>query len=161
MCLVFVSVIGCGKNSEEKAAEKLVEKMLEAQLDQNVSVDISGDSVSMKGKDGTTVLATGRAATIPASFPKDVHVYKGSTVEVAMDMPTSKMITLLAKDSLSVVMATYKKNMSSQGWKEQSFMDMGEQAMLTFEKSERVVSVSISKDDESGGTRIMLMVMNQ
>ncbi|MCK5851175.1 MAG: hypothetical protein KAH23_09690 [Kiritimatiellae bacterium] len=161
VCLVLVLVIGCGKKSEEELAEKLAEQMLEAQIGQGLSVDISGDTVSMKDKDGKALLTAGKAAVIPASFPKDIHVYKGSIVEVAMDMPTGKMITLLSKDTLYTVLATYKKKMSAQGWTEKTSMDMGEQAVLSLEKSGRMVNVTIAKDEESDGTRIMLILVNQ
>jgi len=161
VCLVLVSVIGCGKKSQEKMAEKMAEKMLEAQLGQDISVNISGDSVSMKDKDGKALIATGKAAVIPASFPKDIHIYAGSTVEVAMDMPTGKMITILSKDAVPMVLATYKKEMSSQGWIEKTSMDMGEQAVLSLEKSGRMVNVTIAKDEETGGTRIMLVLVKQ
>jgi len=59
------------------------------------------------------------------------------------------------------VFATYKKAMSSQGWREKMFTNMGEQAMLSLEKSGRMVSVTIAKDEESGGTRIILMLAKQ
>ena len=161
VCLVLVSVIGCGKKSSEKAAEKMAEKMLEAQLGKDISVNISDDSVSMKGKDGKTLMTAGKATVIPASFPKDIHIYAGSTVEVAMEMPTGKMVTILSKDAVPAVLATYKKEMSSQGWTEKTSMDMGEQAVLSLEKSGRMVNVTIAKDEESGGTRIMLMLSKQ
>jgi len=153
ICVIccLVGVVGCGRRAEETAMEKLIE----AQGGGKVEVDLGRESLNIKTKDGSLAIASGKSAKIPSGFPSDVYIYKGATVDMAMQMPQGFSVVLGTKDDVSEVAETYEKKMTGEGWTQETSVDMGEQRMLMFKKGERVANATIGSED--GITHIALI----
>lgn len=155
--LIGLMPAGCGKKPEEKRLERAIEK----QTGGKAKVNLAKDSIDMKIKtaEGEMTIASGGGAKIPKDFPKDVYVYKGASVTMSMTLPDGHSVTLQTKDSVEKAVEAYKKQMEAQGWKQQAAVDMGETAMLSYEKGERAVAISFSQADE--GTQITITAQKQ
>lgn len=177
---VCVAAAGCGKKSEEKLSEKLTEKLLEKSLSQDgvkAKVDISGDTMSftttdadgkqsnvkmdgdslvVEGPDGVQTFRAGGAGEMPKDFPADVYVLAGADVVSSISTPGGANLTLKSSSPKADVVAKYATEMKAQGWTTESTMDMGETAMLSFAKDNRMASVIVQVED--GATSINLTV---
>ena len=175
-----VAAAGCGKKSEEKLSEKLTEKLLEQSLSQDgvkAKVDLSGDTMSftttdadgkqsnvkmdgdsmtIEGPDGVQTFRAGGAGEMPKDFPADVYVPAGASVVSSISAPGGLNLTLQSGSPKADVVAQFAAEMKAQGWATESTMDMGETAMLSFEKGDRQASVIVQVED--GATSINLTV---
>ena len=175
-----VAVAGCGKKAEEKLSEKLTEKLLEKSLAKDgvkAKVDISGnqmsftttdadgkqahvkmdgDSLVVEGPDGVETLREGGAGDMPKDFPADVYVPAGADVVSSISTPGGANLTLKSASSKADVVVKYAAEMKAQGWTNETTMDMGETAMLSFAKGNRQASVIVQV--EEGATAINLTV---
>jgi len=175
-----VAAAGCGKKAEDKLSEKLTEKLLEKSLSQDgvkAKVDLSGDTMSftttdaegkqsnvkmdgdslvVEGPDGVETFRAGGAGAMPKDFPTDVYVISGAEVVSSISAPGGINLALKSASSKADVVAKYAAEMKAQGWTTQSTMDMGETAMLSFEKGDRQASVIVQVED--GATSINLTV---
>ena len=175
-----VAATGCGKKAEDKLSEKLTEKLLEKSLSQDgvkAKVDISGetmsftttdaegkqsnvkmdgDSLVVEGPDGVETFRAGGAGAMPKDSPADVYVLSGAEVVSSISAPGGINLALKSTSSKADVVAKYSAEMKAQGWTTQSTMDMGETAMLSFEKGDRQASVIVQV--EGGATSINLTV---
>ena len=178
-----VAAAGCGKKAEEKMSEKLTEKLLEKSLSKDgvkAKVDISGDTMSFTttdadGKqanvkmdgdemvvtsaDGTTTFRAAGAGKMPADFPADVYVLAGADVVSSISTPGGANLTLKSSSPKADVVSKYATEMKAQGWTTESTMDMGETAMLSFAKDNRMASVIVQVED--GATAINLTVATE
>lgn len=163
---VAVVLTGCGgKVAEEistKAVEKAVEKNLSADGEKvDVDLDAEGDSFSMtvSGGDGQTQMTMGAQAKVPDGFPKDVPLYPGMAMQMAMSGGAENAFSLQAttKDSLDKVAAYYKAQAEKQGWSEEMSMNQGgdqPMKMLNYSKEGRVINLVLAVAD--GETQISL-----
>ena len=175
-----VAAAGCGKKSEEKLSEKLTEKLLEKSLSKDgvkAKVDLSGDTMSftttdadgkqahvkmdgesmvVEGPDGVQTFRAGGAGDMPKDFPADVFVMSGASVVSSITTPGGANLSLKSSSSKADVVAQYAAEMKAQGWATESTMDMGEMAMLSFAKDNRMASVIVQT--ENGATAINLTV---
>ena len=175
-----VAATGCGKKAEDKLSEKLTEKLLEKSLSQDgvkAKVDISGDTMSftttdadgkqanvkmdgdemvVTSEDGTTTFRAAGAGKMPADFPADVYVLAGADVVSSISTPGGVNLSLKSSSPKADVVAKYAAEMKAQGWTTETTMDMGETAMLSFEKGDRQASVIVQVED--GATSINLTV---
>ena len=144
-------VAGCGKSAEEKAIEKFVEK----QSGGKVKVDMSQGKVTVK--DGDATITSGGNVQVPASFPKDVPVYPNTQILNAMTSGDVVHLTLISKESMEKIAASYKEQMKQQGWKESASFTMGTTVTMAYDKDTRQATVAISKMDK-GESGIQLQV---
>jgi hypothetical protein len=154
-----LAATGCGKKMSEKLGEKIMEKAIEHNSGGNAKVDISDKGMTIKTKDGEFVAGQAGAVKLPADFPSDVLVYKGSKPVVSMKTGNGLMIHLETGDSVEKVIETYGKEMPSQGWEQETAMNSAEQSMFVFKKEKRQTAVVVTKSDNV--TRIMLTVSNE
>jgi hypothetical protein len=143
-CLVLP---GC-KKAGEKAAEKAIEAGL-AKEGVKADVDASGEKITIRGKDGTTEFTGGKGAKLPDTFPKDVYVYEGATLNSALSVPGGFNLTMETGDGADRVLSAVKKNMTGQGWKEEMTMNQGEQSMVGYKKGERTAMITINAEKKS------------
>lgn len=114
----------------------------------------SGDSFTMTSDDGTTTFSSGKGATLPASFPKDVAVYPGATLEAVIAQSGEDKgfsITATTPDAPEKVAAFHKKELTAQGWTEkQSLSQTGDapMQMLVYTKDARQLTLIITRDGE-------------
>ncbi|MBD3320025.1 MAG: hypothetical protein GF350_02915 [Chitinivibrionales bacterium] len=152
--LASVSFYGCGKKAEEKGAETMIEKAIENESGGTADVDISEGTMNIKTDDGEMSVTSGKGARIPDAFPDDILIYKGASIEAAMEVPDGFSIQLKTDDGVAKVSELYTSRMKADGWSQEASVDMGQQAMLSFKKDERAAQVVIMPDDNS--TRIGL-----
>ena len=162
MCLL----ISCG--GRERAAERAVEEAIEKESGEKVDVDISGDSVKIrgekiqmdmskgegeikfKGEDGEEAkfaMSEKGVVDLPDGFPKDVYIYKGAAIKMSGKQEKSFMVTLETDDDMKRVVNEYKDKMKANGWEEAMSMDMGQQTMLQFKKEDRTTAITIATQD--------------
>ena len=180
LCLVAgVAVAGCGKKADEKLTEKLIEKSLsrdgvKANVDisgnqmsftttdadgKKANVQLNGDEMTITSDDGKTTFRAGGAGKMPADFPADVYLVAGADVVSSISSPDGLNLTLKTASSKADVVAKYTEEMKAQGWTTKTTMDMGETAMLSFAKDDRMASVIVTVED--GSTSINLTVATE
>lgn len=159
LLMAAMMVFGCGKKSAERATEKMLEMSIKENGGENAKVDINDNGISIETEDGAMKMSSGEAAKIPASFPKDVLIYKGAKLQMAMELPQGLNLMFESQDTVQKVSDAYLSAMTSEGWTKEMAMDMGEQKMLAFKKDNRVANVVISSSD--GVTQVALTVATQ
>ena len=157
--VVLIVILGCGEKAEEKAAEKIMEKVIASNIGDKATVDIEGENIQIKTKDGTMRITSGESAELPSGFPKDIFLYDNADLNSSMALPEGYTLSFQTKDDPLKVSETYLKEMAANGWSKEMSMDMGEQKMLGFQKEQRVVNVIISPDEDA--TRIGLTVQKE
>jgi hypothetical protein len=144
-----------------KVAEKAVEKAVEKETGAKVNIDSGRGSVEIKTDEGT--LKAGEQK-LPADFPKDVPVYKPSTIVTSMtstlDGEKSVSVNLSTKDSVDKIVDFYGRELAKNGWTETTVFT-GDQggvafATLAYEKGDNVVSISITKSAGEDETQMVL-----
>lgn len=137
-----VGLAGCGKPASEKVAEKMIEAAM-AKDGVKGKVDIKDGTMTIQSKDGKAEIATGGNAKIPDTFPKDVHVYEGATVIMAISANGGYNISLESKDTADKIAGVYKTKMTADGWKEEMNMNQAESTVLAYKKGARSAMVTI------------------
>jgi len=110
----------------------------------------------IKGKEGAATISAGGAAKIPATFPKDVPLYKGAQVLLVMEQPQATMVHLRTKDDAKTVSDAYAAALKAVGWEEETTMTMPQGTMRSLKKGNRTLSVTVIGD--KGVTTIQLVV---
>jgi len=146
----------CGKKAEERAAEKAIEKAIEKQSGGKAKVDLSKGQVTIRDKEGQATFTEKGGAQLPEGFPADVPVYKGAAIVMSSKQQKSFTLMLTAGDDRKKVAETYKSAMKSQGWEEETTVDVGEALSLQYKKDKRTVGINISQADDK--TQIVLIV---
>ena len=156
ICLVIL-LPGCSNNMGEKAVENAIEKETGA----NADVDLSDKGMNIRGEteDGEFSISSGENAKVPDNFPSDILIYKPSKVSTSMNTPQGQSLTLATTDNAQKVLETYKKEMTSKGWAEQTSMTSGSMSMLVYGKEDRTVHVHITPSDDQ--TAIMLIASDE
>lgn len=173
LCVAAIlAATGCGRKSSDKMAESFAEKMIEKGLaakgvkakvnlsgetssftttdadGQEHTLQIGTESMTFTGPDGVASFRAAGAGQIPADFPKDVFVYPGAKVISSMMFPSGATLTLESPATLQDITSTTRTEMQAKGWTQQSSMDMGEMAMVTFTKDTRTVSLIIRPESD-------------
>jgi hypothetical protein len=147
---VFFSIFlvtGCGERAEEKAMEKKIEKATGAKAD----VDLSNKGMKITGETegGKYTVTTGEETEIPKDFPNDVFIYRPSKAIMAMKIPEGYSIALTTRDNRSKVLSAYRQEMKAKGWSEETYISMGPQSVLVYEKNDRAANISIVTSDKA------------
>ena len=150
--MAALMVVGCGK----KAAERAVERSIEAGSGGDAKVNITDNSMTIQTDEGTMKIASGGDAKLPDSFPADILVYKGASLQTVMEVPQGFNLMLKTPDAADKVLEAYKSSMTSQGWTQEMAMDMGAQKMIAFKKDNRTVNIVLTPED--GATQVTLTV---
>ena len=186
VCAMLAVFTNCGKAKDaamNKVKEVAVEKAIESQAaadGKKVNVDVSGDTMTVKGEDGTTKISgnsmeitsqdgktkmvSGENAALPADFPKDVPVYPGAKVTMAASNTEDKTttLTLESKDAVEKIADYVSKETAAQGWKEDMVIKQpGDQPlhMLGYKKDNRTLMYTISGG--SDGTSISMSLQTE
>lgn len=152
LCSAAVATTGCGRRTQERIMEKAIEK----ETGKGAKVEINKDSFSVRTGKGEFNIAAGKAAKVPSDFPADVFVYKDASVEMSLQVPEGRTLTLKTRDAVAKVVAAYKREMTSKGWTQQAALEMEAQTVLNYEKDGRSAMVAVGS--ETGETKIMLTV---
>lgn len=154
--LVSMLMIGCScsEKAEKNVAAKVAEKAIEAHTGKESDIDIDEESMRIKTKDGEMSITSGKSAKLPDNFPKDIPMYTGVILDMAMEVPEGYSLSFTSKDDMSKVSEWYLEEMLNMGWTKEASMDMGNQKMLVFKKGERGINLVLSPDNDQ--TRISL-----
>jgi len=152
--LAFIAGCSCSENAEQSIAEKIAEKAIEAQTGQKADIDMDKESMTIKTEDGDVSITSGKSAQIPDNFPKDIPMYEGYVLDMAMEVPEGYSLSFTTEDDVAKVSEWYLNEMTDEGWTKEASMDMGSQKMLVFKKGERGVNLVVAPDEDQ--TRISL-----
>lgn len=155
MFTAIMVMFGCG----EKTGETIIEKAIESETGGNAEIDIKENSFQLKTEEGEMKMTAGDSVKLPADFPKDIFLYKGADLSMAMEFPQVTNVMFETKDSMSKVSEAYLDEMPKTGWAKEMSMDMGDQKMMIFKKNKRMVNVAISPVEEV--TQIALTVTEE
>ncbi len=108
-------------------------------------------------KDGKLKVSAGQAGVaLPDGFPKDVPIYKGATVSMAMSQGKQMVVHLTVSASPADGIKYYQDELKANGWAIESTMNMGEMSMVNAKKEQRKCAVVAHKQDK--GSWIQLAV---
>jgi hypothetical protein len=125
-----------------------------------VKVDEANNSVTMTGKDGSTV-SVGEDGKLPEGFPTEVPVYEG-TVKTAIATESDKgkafMVNIETPDAPADVFKWYEDEIASGGWTVKSTLKTGDGGLLGAEKDALGLTVTITPAGTSANTNVSLSV---
>ena len=155
--VVAIALGACGKSP----ADRMAEAAIEASTGQKASVDTESGAVTFKTDQGDMKVTSGDAATLPATFPKDVYLPDGYKVASAMEMPNAFVIEIDAPGKVAPMFAEASKRMEAEGWTQRMAMqnDASSQ-MVVYEKANRNATLSFY-DNEGKGVKLGVQVNTQ
>ena len=156
ICLasLAVSVSGC-----QLIAQKATEGALKSAT--GGAVNVNGDSVTIKGKDGTEATVSDNTK-IPADFPAEVPLRDDGTVKAAITNQnpsggTSYMLNIRFKVPQAELLAWYKSELEKGSWTITSTVATGDGGMVAAEKGNLQLNVVTSSDNSDGFTSVITM----
>jgi len=153
--LALIPLFGFGCSSiSDKISQKVGESATEAIINKGLGgegkVDVSGDSLSFKGKDGD--IAFGENAKIPSNFPTDVPTIDGAKVvmvTVGKTEPMSAGYVVQAKGTVDGVAKDFIAAIVAKGWKSTSETQINEGGYYSYEKDGAQLTIAISGSDDA------------
>ncbi len=137
--LLIFSLAGCGikQKMEEKAAEQFLESI------GGGNVDIEGDSVTIKGEDGSEV-TMGSTEWPTSDLSKAIPVFSAGKIEGVLDSEEYLMITIqeVKKADFQSYMETVKNDFSENGY------SIDSDGVLSYGGSNGQVEVTLSYTEE-------------
>lgn len=113
-------------------------------------VKIEQDTSSMSARSGAMSMVIGEKAKVPDGFPKDVPVYPGLQISMAVEDASQEMYTIsgVTSDPLDKVVAFLKDKAPAQQWEEMLLagQEGTESRVLMFGKENRVLTVSAARE---------------
>jgi hypothetical protein len=136
--VAIVAMTGCGM-----IVEKAVTSGIESAT--GVKVDTSGNSVSIQGKDGSS-LSSSNDGTLPEGFPEDFPVYENGTITtgIASDGPKGKgfLVGIGTDDASTAAFDWYTTQLKDKGWTIKTTMNTGDGGLLAGENATQGFSVA-------------------
>jgi hypothetical protein len=137
-----LALAGCGKSA----------------TDGKVDVTTSDDKsqVTIKTDQGEAKISNGSDLAMPKDFPSDVHLPSSRyTVSDVVQIGPSTIVKLQTQAPLKDVSAEYDTAMKAAGWTEAMAMQSSQsEAIFSFQKKDRSVTVSLSAASDQGGTEV-------
>ena len=130
--------------------------------DGKVSYDQKGKdagTVTVTGKDGQTATLAYNQNKVPGDYPKDVPVYTPSKVVMSQSASekNARNLMLESPGTADSIVAFYKKELDSNGWKTESTMATAQLTLLTATKDQRQVVLQIT---DSGAKRGIMQTVS-
>ena len=154
IALVMMALLtgGC-----ESIAKKAVEDAT------GVSVDESGDSVTITGDDGSSMEINSEEGKLASDFPTEVPLYDGEIRDSAgfkTDTGSTFTATVGTEDSLDDVKAFYEDELAKDGWKIVYSADSssGNDRMLSYSAENADWSITVTGSLNDGETQVVVMV---
>lgn len=96
---------------------------------------------------------------LPADFPKDVPVFKGSEVLAVQALANNAQNVIFGVGDAEApkVFTFYKDSMKGSGWDVTQEYQGKEQSFLSFKKGKTITNMSVSKDPKSGKRIVAIM----
>lgn len=159
--VVLVAVLACAATACSKSpGERFAEAAVSAATGQTVSVDKDGGKVTFKTDKGDVQVASGDAATLPETFPKDVHLPAGYKLESAMQSKDAILLGLDVPGDLGKLASETDQAMTGDGWKQQTAMQSAGGRLFMYEKDKRSAMMSFAPG-EDGKVRVGVQLATQ
>jgi hypothetical protein len=124
------------------------------------AVNVNGDSVTIKGKDGSQATVSGDTK-IPADFPSEVPMRDDGTVKAVVTSQasggTGYMINIQFKVPQTELLDWYKTELEKGGWTVTSTVATGDGGMVAAEKGDLQVNIVTGSDNSDGFTSVVTM----
>lgn len=148
----------CSKSPQERLAEAAIERA----SGEDVDIERDGEQVSIKSGEGEMKMSAGESLPLPADFPRDVYLPASYKVNSVMDMGRIKAINLSTSAKVSDLFAEAGPAMQAQGWTQKMAMQHAAgNAMLSFEKDQRSVSLSFIESRSGDGNTVVSLQLQQ
>ncbi|MEI6108179.1 MAG: hypothetical protein WCR49_14360 [Opitutae bacterium] len=147
LAVLLLITAGCGKKTSYQTSKG------------GVTIEQKGDTVTMDYKDkagGMKVVANDKGVALPATFPKDIPLFKDSLVDVANTMADTMTMHTTFKAPWQEAMQFYADKLKAEGWKVDSVMNLGDNGLVVAKKDTRQCSVMLTKDGDHSVAQIML-----
>src|SRR5690606_28481365 len=142
-------VSACGESAEEAAAERTAEAALAAITGHDVEIDDDGETISYRTEEGQVTMTGGSSAQLPGNFPDDVFLPSDYVVESTLAMNDDLFIGLRVRDDVPALYAAAREAMAEEGWSEtMAALENNANGLLSFEKDDRVVVLSLAREDD-------------
>ncbi len=152
---VVLVTTGCGMKT---AVEKNIEKQLEESTGQAVNLDIEGGKTTLEVGEGMTIEA-GEGVSLPDNFPNDVYVIEGKIISAMENIVQGgQSVVIVTEKSIIEARALYEEKLKEADWSITFSSMTGDMAMMSAQKGDRIVSLSISKDEDNQ-TNVVLTVV--
>lgn len=144
---LILSLSGCGlkEKAQQKVGEKLAEKILEGAGGSDVDLDLDGDKVVIKGKDGEKMVF-GDTEWPNSGIAKSIPEFKDGTVTSVMEINDSFMISLedVAEGDFEKYLAKIKKDFTEESY------EMKSEGHMTFgAQNSKGIGVSLTYTEEN------------
>jgi len=100
------------------------------------------------------------AVDVPEKL-KDIPLYRGSTVQQALDMQNNVMLVAAVKAKGSDIADFYKKTMTAKGWKVVFQSEQNDVKIVHFQKDKLVFQVTIQLENGDEAKSYYLMMVTQ
>jgi hypothetical protein len=100
------------------------------------------------------------AVDIPEKF-KDIPLYQGSTVQQALDMPKSSMLTASVKAKGDAIADFYRNAMTAKGWKVAFQAEQENVKIIHFQKDQQIFQVTIQTEKEGEAQTYNLLMTTE
>jgi hypothetical protein len=147
---------GCGRKASQSAGERIAEGLMKAATGGKADVDLSGDKVTVKTKDGEMKFAGSGNLKVPDTFPKDIPLYKDARVAQTYSSGGNMSLALSSSDAAEAILDFYSKEMPSQGWAEETSVRHEKGGMGAYKKEKRQVTVSVN---DTGSDRLIHLLV--
>ncbi|HEY0877888.1 MAG TPA: hypothetical protein VGE10_05500 [Zeimonas sp.] len=144
LCCAALALGACGKSSEERLAEAAIESA----TGQQVSIEKSGEQVTMKTADGEVRISSGAGAALPAAFPEDVYLPKTYTVRSVVESTGVTIVGLDAEGEVAQLYDEAASGMTSNGWEQVMAMQDAGNRMLVYQKEKRTASMTLAPGED-------------
>ncbi len=156
LCCVVLALAACRKSAEETLAEAAIK----GATGHEVEVDKDGEQVTIKTDDGEMKISGGDAATLPATFPKDIYLPAQYAVSSVMEMNNTQLVALTAQGEVAKLYAEARAMMEKEGWKQTMAMQgSANDGLLAYEKGERKATVSFNAEPDGDTVTVGLQVI--
>lgn len=154
IALVMMALVSGG-------CESIAKKAVEGAT--GVSVDESGDSVTIEGEDGSSMEISSEEGQLASDFPTEVPLYEGEIRDSAgfkSDTGSTFTATIGTNDSLDDVKEFYEDAFAKDDWKIVYSADSssGSDRMLSYSAENADWSVTVSGSLSDGETQVVVMV---
>ena len=155
---VLLLATACSKSPQERMAEAAIERAAGGEVD----VRRDGEQVSITTDEGSIKTSAGESLPLLADFPDDVYLPGSYKVNSVMDMGQVKAISLTTPMRVTQLFAEAGPAMKAQGWNQKMAMQQAAgNAILSFEKDKRGVSLSFIESRSDEGNTIVSVQLQQ
>lgn len=143
-----LALVGC-QSIAEKATQKVIEDTT------GVKVEDGGDSVTLTGKDGTSITSS-ESGELPEGFPEDAPVYEG-TIITSLVSEDSYTIGIETKDEWTGPWEFYGTELEAAGWVTGTEMKLEDGGMITGEKDGRMIQITVGGASNSDAKTLITL----